>query len=295
MTTQLDVPIPARVQARPRRGLVATAERLGVVEQMSAKHRWQTIGLQLLFIAVIAGIWQLLVSAHIVRKFFISSPVDVAQAFYHGVVGGPMLASLGKTLEETVVGFLIAAAAGVVSGLILHELPVLHRASRPFLTAANNLPRLALAPVFVIWFGIGFHAHVALVVSLAYFVVLLNTYAGLTATNRDHLVLARVAGASRWQTFSNFLLPAAVPTIFAGLQLALTYSLLGAVIGEMISGGVGLGADINVYQTTFATDKTFAALILLAIAGTVMSAVMRGLEGACVGWRRHELRGTGKT
>jgi NitT/TauT family transport system permease protein len=153
------------------------------------------------------------------------------------------------------------------------------------------MPRLALTSLFVLWLGVGSKSHIVLVVTMVFFVVLLNTYAGFSSCDRDHLLLAKVLGASRWKLFTSFLFPSAIPAIFVGLQLGLTYSFMGAVIGEIITGGSGLGALIATYAATYDSAKVFADLLLMAIVATVLSGLIKAAESRLLGWRKHELRG----
>ena len=143
------------------------------------------------------------------------------------------------------------------------------------MVAANSLPRVALAPLFVLWFGLGIAGKVALVVSLVFFVMLTTTLAGLTQPNRDHEYLARSLGASRRQHILYFVVPAAVPTIVAGLELSLTYSFLGAVAGEIVGGSNGIGVRLTVYANSFEIDKFLALLLLLVIVSTATVQIMR--------------------
>jgi NitT/TauT family transport system permease protein len=143
----------------------------------------------------------------------------------------------------------------------------------------------------VLWLGVGTWAHVALIVTMVFFVVLLNTYSGFASCDRDYLLLAKVLGASRRKLFGSFLFPQAIPAIFVGLQLGLTYSFMGAVIGEIITGGSGLGALISTYASTYDSAGIFADLLVIAIVATALSALIKVIESRLLGWRRHELRG----
>lgn len=252
--------------------------------------RFGIFGAQLLIVVVIAGVWEWLARAGHLSDPFFSRPSRIVPALWHGLVSGGLRSSLYVTLQETIVGFLIASAAGFLIGLLFYQVPLLERIWRPFVNAANNMPRLALTPLFVLWFGIGTEAHIALVVTMVFFVVLLNTLAGLRTASRDQLLLARVLGASRTKLYLRFLLPSAVPSIFVGLQLGLTYSFMGAVIGEIITGGQGLGAQIAVYSSTYDSADVFADLLLMAIVATLLSGVIDLLEARLLRWRRYELR-----
>ena len=166
--------------------------------------------------------------------------------------------------------------------------PAARRAVAPLVVAANSLPRVALAPLFVLWFGLGIAGKVALVVSLVFFVMLTTTLAGLTQPNRDHEYLARSLGASRRQHILYFVVPAAVPTIVAGLELSLTYSFLGAVAGEIVGGSYGIGVRLTIYANSFEIDKFLALLLLLVIVSTTTVQVMRHFSAKLTRWHAAE-------
>ncbi|MFE7420309.1 ABC transporter permease [Rhodococcus sp. NPDC057529] len=247
--------------------------------------------LQACVLILIVAAWEVVVDAGAMQELYVSKPSAIATAFRDGIVSGALLTDLKVTLYETLVGFVLATVAGIAVGLILSQLPLLNAVFRPFFTAFNNLPRLALAPLFVLWFGLGSASKVVLVLSLCFFIVMFNTYAGLQNANRDHLLLAKTLGARRMILFRKFVLPSAVPTIFAGLQLALTYAFLSAVVGEMLSGSTGLGASMQLSLTSYRTADFFAALILLVIVATTFSGVMRIIERRQLHWKSYELQG----
>jgi NitT/TauT family transport system permease protein len=258
------------------------------------RHGWPAVvALQLLVLLIGAGIWQWLAVRGTLPDIYTSRPTRIVAALWDGLTDGSLLSGLGVTLEETIIGFAIGSALGILGGIAIYLSPLLERVARPFLTAANNMPRLALTPLFVIWLGVGTWSHITLVVTMVFFVVLMNTYGGFSSSDRDHLVLAKVLGAPRLKLFTTFLLPAAVPAIFVGLQLGLTYSFMGAVIGEIITGGQGLGALISTYSATFDSAKVFADLLLMALVATLLSGFIKAVESRLLGWRRHELRGLG--
>ncbi|WP_239010624.1 MULTISPECIES: ABC transporter permease subunit [Rhodococcus] len=146
-----------------------------------------------------------------------------------------------------------------------------------------------MAPLFVLWFGS--MSTVMLVISLVVFIVHFSTFAGLQSASRDHLLLARTLGAKRFELFGKFVFPSAVPAIFAGLQLALTYSFLAAVIGEMLSGSTGLGAVIQRAVSSYQTVLSFACLLRLILIATALSTVMLVVERYLLRWQQIEFRG----
>lgn len=252
---------------------------------------FKILGLQLLVLALILGSWQESAALNLVDPLFVSKPSSVAVSLWHGLSNVEFFRLMGTTLYETFVGFGIAAATGVVSGFILYQWPLVDKVFRPFLTAFNNTPRIALAPIFVLWFGLGSESRIVLVISLVFFIITFNTYAGLQNADRDILQLAKALGAKPLVRFRYFTIPGAVPSIFAGLQLGLTYAFLGAVVGEMLTGSGGLGAFLATTSADFKTSEFFAALVWLLVVATAVSALMRLVERQLLKWRRAEMRG----
>jgi NitT/TauT family transport system permease protein len=246
---------------------------------------------QLVVLAAVLLAWEASVDAGFVKELYVSKPSAIFAALVADILQGDIFLQVGVTVYETLTGFIISAVLGILAGIGLYRAPTAYRVLSPFITGINNLPRLALAPLFVLWFGLDTASRVALIISLVFFVVLLNTLAGLQSASRDHLLLAKTLGATPRQLFVKFVLPAAVPTIFAGLQLGLTYSFLTAVVGEMLTGSMGLGAQLQIMLTTYRTEQFFAALVLLAIVATALSASMRLVERRLLRWRIYEMRG----
>jgi NitT/TauT family transport system permease protein len=248
--------------------------------------------LQFLVIVALFGSWQLLAVTKVLNPSFVSEPSEFFPSFWHGVVSGSLLSLMGATLYATFVGFAAAAVLGLLAGYLFAEFKVLDMVARPFMTGFNSVPRIALAPLFVLWFGLGSLSVIVLIVSLAFFIVSFNTYAGLQSCSRDHLLLARTLGAGRFVRFTKFVLPSATPAIFAGLQLALTYAFLGAVVGEMLQGSQGLGGYLALQMGTFETTGFFGGLTLLIIVALIVAGVVRAVEKHLLRWQAYELRGT---
>lgn len=265
----------------------------GQRQALDRKRREEIIILtgQIGLLAVLLAAWQAVAEFGVVPEIFISKPTAIVASLWINLLYGHMLLDLAVTVYETLIGFFFSAALGMLVGVVLYQAPRVNLVVRPFLTGLNNLPRLALAPLFVLWFGLDTSSRVALVFSVVFFIIVFNTYAGLQNASRDHLLLARTLGASRVQLFTKFILPSAVPTIFAGLQLGLTYSFLTAVVGEMLSGAVGLGAQLQITLATYRTDDFFAALLLLAIVATALSGLMRLIESRLLHWQQFEQGG----
>ncbi len=244
--------------------------------------------IRLAVVGAFIGLWQLAVSEKWVEPLFVGTPGAVLREFVKQFSTDTVTIHLGTTVYETLVGFIIAVVSGFVAGVILSRIALLRMAMTPLITAANSLPRIALAPLFAIWFGLGPEAKIALVVSFVFFVMLTTTVAAFTQPNADSDLLSATLGTSAWQHVVFFQLPAAIPTLFAGLELSLIYSYLGAVSGEILAGQSGLGVLLTIYANAFEIDKFLAVLLLLVIVSTLSVQLIRLLTAPLTRWHRME-------
>ena len=231
--------------------------------------------IRLAIIFSVLVIWQGLTSFHLMNPVFIGTPGGTLRQFVLQFTTPIVTIDLGYTMRETILGFVLGTFLGLVAGALLAQSELVDRAASPLLTAANSLPRVTLAPLFIIWFGLGSTAKVALVISVVFFIMALNTVAGLTMPDPDRELLARTLGASKRQRLFYFVIPGAVPTLMAGLELSLVYSFLAAVVGEFVGGSYGLGVRLQEFANNFQVDKFFAVIILLAIITTVMAQLLQ--------------------
>lgn len=262
-------------------------------------RRWSTRNSHLVLIAflrlavaaAIIASWQIFTDSGWVDKTFSGQPSKIWSELVTLLGGSEIYHQVGTTLYEVFIGFVVAAAMGVAGGVLLRELPLVKSVAQPFLTAINSVPRIALAPLFVLWFGLGSESKIALSVSLVFFIVIANTMAGLQTADREHLLLARTLGAGRWREFRHYVLPGAIPSIFAGLELGMIYSFLAVVAGEMLGGTEGLGAQIQGDIASFRVNKFFAELLILVIISIAVSLVLRALERRLLKWRYVAMEG----
>lgn len=232
------------------------------------------------------GVWQYVSARQMIDPILIGSPAGTFQAFWAGVfTEGTFLPGLGHTLLATAIAFGLGSAVGVFVGLLFAVSPFVERLFDPFFTGMNSMPRLALAPLFLLWFGLGIGAKIALGFSLTFFIVLNSTVAGIRSVDADLSTLTSTLGASGTQRFFRLTLPNAVPTLFAGLRLGLVYGLLGVVGQELIGSRNGIGQELSVLAGTFQTNGVFAVLILLAILGTLLTWSTSVLERHLLRWR----------
>jgi NitT/TauT family transport system permease protein len=259
----LPVCVPAARRSRKREFLVLSATRVAIF-------------------AAFVLLWWLAEELKLVDRLFISSPVAVAK-FLVANFTKELLRNAAATLFATLISFVLSAVAGVLAGLALYEMPRLKRTIDPFLTAFNSMPRIALAPIFILWFGIETASKVALAFSLGFFIVMLNTYAGIRNVDPILLRLSRSLGCSAWQQFTKILLPWATPSVFAGLKLALIYCFLGVVTSEMLASKIGLGQLIMYYSGLVRMDAVLAILLVLAVTAVLLTMLGDWAEAVVLG------------
>lgn len=264
---------------RVEAGLVAPAAGRGAASQRLLVAR-------IVFLLVFLALWQGAVAAGLADAAFVSTPAAVARSLWGLFRSGEILPNLGTTLFEIMLAFGLSVVLGIASAVILDRNDWFNRVISPFLTALNSMPRIALGPLFVLWFGIGIASKVVLAFSLGYFIMLLSTLGGLKTVDRDLLLMSRLFGASGFALFRHVRLPWAVPGVFAGLKLTLIYCSAGAVIGEMIAARSGLGLLVQTLSGSFNIAGVMALILVVAVMVMVLTALLEWCERALLAWSR---------
>jgi NitT/TauT family transport system permease protein len=230
--------------------------------------------------------WEYLADQKLIKEFFFSKPSVVWTYLEELFASGDVWIHLAATMEGTLGGFLLGSLLAIPFGLFLARFPLVDEILAPFLAGLNALPRVALAPIFILWFGIGLSSKVFLVFSLVFFIVLINTQAGVKSADEELLRMATVMGATPRQRFLKVILPGAVPSIFAGLRVGIIYALLGTVVGEMVAAPAGLGQQVAYFSGTYRTGGVFAILLLLSLIGVALNGVTLFIERYLLRWQR---------
>lgn len=225
---------------------------------------------QALLALLLAALWQV-ISGTLVDEFFISTPVAIARRLWKWTADGSLLLHTWATVHATALGFLIGVAIGLVLGVWLGLSPFLSRLLDPFLSALNALPKVALAPLLVLWFGIGIESKIALAAVIVLFLVFLNTYAGVREVDQDLIDAVRLMKATRWQVLAKVILPSSASWVFASLKISVPYALIGAVLGEMIAANRGLGYLVQFSGAQFDTAGVFASLFVIALVAALLN------------------------
>jgi NitT/TauT family transport system permease protein len=243
------------------------------------------LGLQLALLVGFFGLWWLLVTADILPRFFFGDPVGVMQRLVRWFVSGTIWRHLANTLVETLLGFVIGTATGLVAGLWLALSPTTARVLDPFIKAANSMPRLIFAPIFALWFGLGIWSKVALGVTLVFFVVFFNVFQGVREVSPVVLANVRLMGANRRELMRWVYLPSATSWVFSSLHNAVGLAFVGAVIGEYLGSARGIGYLILQAEGVFDIDSVIAGILLLTVFALLLDMGVSRLERRLLRWQ----------
>ena len=251
------------------------------------RSRPQVVLIPALFVAFVT-LWEWVVRQWSVPAFIAPAPSAVARSLVGGIRSGVYLEHLGATLGETLAGFAIAAVLGIALGAIIAQSRLVERTVYPYLVALQTLPKIAIAPLIIVWAGFGLSSKIIIAALVAFFPVLVNVIVGLKTIDQGKLELMRSLRASRWQTFRLVTFPNALPFVFAGLDIAVVFSVLGAIVGEFVGAQSGLGNLILQFNVTLDIAGVFAVLILLAVLGIALHLIMQAIERRVIFWAQPE-------
>lgn len=247
--------------------------------------------LRLLLVVVVCAIWEAAVRLGYLDPFFFSSPGAILARTFTWIKDGTIFLDTAVTLFEAAVGFVLAAIVGIAAGIALARFPLLDEVLRPFVDVLNSIPRIALAPLFVLWFGLAIQAKVALVFSVAVFSFLINAYSGAKSVDPEFVRMARSLGATRRDVMRKIVLPSVVPWLLAGARLGVAYSLSAAVVGEIVSANQGLGFRIGFASGVLDTAGQFAALFILALVAWAANTAVERIERRLLRWKAFDPSG----
>jgi NitT/TauT family transport system permease protein len=251
-----------------------------VVAAVFQPDRLLSAGLLLLLL----GTWEAAARLGWLPSFLVPAPSAVARAFAADMTSPAVLTDLYVTLVEVLIGFTVAAVAGIGIGSLMALVPIFEKTLTPYVTALQTIPKVAIAPLLIIWFGFGMTSKVVIVALIAFFPVLVNTIAGLKGVDRRQLLLMRSMEASAWQTFTKVRIPAAIPFLMAGFQIALVFSIIGAIVGEFLGAAQGLGSLIVRRQGMMDVEGVFSVLLILSLMGLILDGILRMIAARLTFW-----------
>lgn len=267
---------------------MAAAEAQSAVTASGRYKPWASrlgiTAVQIGLLAVILLLWQFLVTPASLPYF--SRPTIIIARLYDLLSHADIYRHISVTLTEIAIGYMIGAGFGLSLGFVLGRSRFLSAALQPYIIALYSIPKIALAPVFIVWLGLGMASKIAVVFVASFFLVFFNTYSGLISMNEELVRLARLMGASWPQATVRVILPAAAAQIFLGLRTAVPYAVIGAVIGEYIGSNEGLGYFILYASQTYDAPSLFSGIIILVGIVFLANFGLSWLEGYVIRWRQ---------
>lgn len=285
--TTTETPPSAQVKGeKARRNQSSRRDRVGGSDGSQMYRRMGILATQLGVITVTLGLWEWASRSGAIDPLLFGRPSEVAKAFVEYVPSEHGLQSLRATGIAVALAFVIGSVSGTVAGLVLGLSKTLDDIFGPFLVPLNSIPRIALAPLFIAWFGLTTNAKVVLAVTIVFFILAENARSAVRSVDHDLMTMARVVGVRRVGMLWKVVLPSAVPTMFAGLRLTFTYSLLGVIASEMIAATSGIGQDIVLYSSGYQINTVFAIIIELVLVAVALNACFRATERHLLRWQR---------
>jgi NitT/TauT family transport system permease protein len=256
--------------------------------------RWEAIRVArrrqgVLFFQVLVGVCFLLlwewVAGPFIDPFFISEPTAIWKKLVHLAGSGALLNHLSITLYATVLGFAIGSIVGFSTGFVFGRFQLVADVFDPYITAIYSLPKIALAPLFIMWFGIGIESKIAMAAVIVFFLVFLNTYSGVRDVNKIYIDTFKVIGATELQILRHVVWPSATTWVLTGLKVSVPYALIGTVVGEFMSSNRGMGYLIAESSALFDTAGVFAGLLVLGVVGAFINSMLKRVERRLLRWK----------
>jgi NitT/TauT family transport system permease protein len=261
---------------------------LAAARRARRTHLGVVWGLRVVVLVAVFGIWEAL-ATYVIDPFYYSKPSLIAvrlwEWFTIGTSKGSIWSNLGVTLQEAVYGFLLGAVLGVVLGILFGRARLLAEVLSPFVQALNAVPRIVLAALFIIWFGLGMESKIATALVLVFFPVFFNAFQGAREVDRNFVDNARILGASRLQILRSIVVPSATSWILASLHTAFGFALIGAIVGEYAGASKGIGLLISTAQGTFDAAGIYAGMILSTVLALLAEVILGGAERRLLRWR----------
>jgi NitT/TauT family transport system permease protein len=266
----------------------AAAEDRGVrlmLSRLRGGRQARTVILPAAFIIALIVLWEIASTTEIVDPVLVPAPSDVVSALRRLMNTYFFWEATWVTTQEALLGFVVGVLAAYLIGTAIGLFPAVRRAIFPLVVAVEIVPRIALAPVFLSWFGLGLASKVAMAAGICFFPVLINVVLGLENVNKDAQNLMRSLGASKLETYTKLLLPASLPEIFASLKIAITFALTGAIVAEYVGANEGLAVLLKTFFFQLLTAEGFAVILALSVMGLVFYWLTMLLESRIVFWR----------
>jgi NitT/TauT family transport system permease protein len=238
---------------------------------------------------LLLGGWEVLARTKLIDEFFFSKPSDIMERLYtwsmEGTSEGPLWYHLWVTMEESLLGFFSGSIAGILAGIVLGRNRLLSDIFSIYIKVINSVPRVVLAPIFIMLFGLGLTSKVALAFVMVFFVVFSNAFQGVREADRNLMANAQILGAKGWQLTRTVVIPSAMSWIFASLHVSFGFAIVGAIVGEFVGSRHGIGLLINIAKGSFDAAGMYAAIVIIMVVALAAEYAMTMIENRLATWR----------
>ncbi|TKT74518.1 ABC transporter permease [Aquamicrobium sp. LC103] len=274
-----DKELAQSTRAKPR-GLTRPAP----VRKSPARYRLENLALQVLLIGGFLLLWEY-ASDRWVPKLMVSKPSEIGAMMQRWLMDGTYMTNLWVTIQATFFGFTFGAGAGMIVGFLTGSWRRLGDILQPIVTAFYTLPRLALAPLFLLWFGLGIEFRIVFAATIVFFLVYYNTYFGVREVSRELISAVRIMGASRLQVMTRVIIPSALVWVAAGLKISVPYALVGVVVAEMLASDQGMGFLLSRSASQFSASGSFAAIAGLLVVALIVDWIITKITDRALRWK----------
>lgn len=244
--------------------------------------------LSIVILVVLLALWELLSRIGVFHPLILPAPSLVLIATGELLMSGFFYLHLGVTLYETIAGFLIGSFLAIILGIIVSSNLTLYKVLNPFIVVFQAIPKIALAPIFVTWFGFGPTAKVVMAITICFFPTFVNTVVGLKSVDEESRLLFQSMVAKKKDVFFKLSLPTALPNIFAGVKSSLTFALIGAIVGEFVGANEGLGLLLDTFNFQLEMAKVYALILILSVIGLILYLAIEWLDRKLIFWGDHD-------
>ena len=281
-----DTTLPKTIVFQPG---TSDAEIEAAAAQAARKRKFAVYFWRYFILIVFLGGWELLSRTKLIDEFFFSKPSTILARLWEwtteGTSEGPLWFHLWVTMEESLLGFFTGSVAGIVAGIALGRNRMLSDVFSIYIKVINSVPRVVLAPIFIMIFGLGLTSKVALSFVMVFFVVFSNAFQGVREADRNLLANAQILGAKDWQLTRSVVIPSAMSWIFASLHVSFGFAIVGAIVGEFVGARHGIGLLINIAKGSFDAAGMYAAIVIIMVVALAAEYLMTLVESRLAKWR----------
>lgn len=252
---------------------------------MKNKQHLQALVLRILFVIALLLLWEISVKTGKLREFYASCPSEIAKDLVEFYKSGELFKHASVTLQEAFIGLFYGSIIGIATGVLFGQFPFISKIFKPIVISIHSIPQLTLAPVYILWFGIGLQSKIFLAGLMAFFNVFFSTLGGIQSMEQKLIESANLLGASRFQTLVKIVLPTCMPWIIAGIRAGIGASLIGAIVGEYMGAAAGFGWMVSYATSYFNMKRVMSCIFILLIVGMVLNFSLDKVEKWLLKWR----------